>query len=600
MDNVPLGGDASRPAFTASAAIGSRALASDTVVFSHPKLPTSRRSAVVAGMASSASASAAPLQHPVESAIGRNNAVSEDARPASANGSDGSSFTVSQQPQRRRVESPNGVRRLTIRVKKQGDKLGFGVRHDRHRRLKVSTLQGNDSLLRVGDALLSVNGVNLTGLEFLTVIQLLKSTRPGDLLFEIERTLDAPSPGPGSQKRRDRPTTAATNAPIGMQMEARTQAAAVVGNMGTSVPSPAPLIEAWSAPPAPATTGSLAMAPTLAYYRQNSDEQQEQPGSNGDRNLTGFTSIATVVERGAALPVAVSGGAPNADQPPRKRARPSQRAAVGSSVLDSNGQPINTNALLAELKRERADKAALEDKNTALRKRLQRMLIENDEVRVRASTEVTAAQEKAQREVADAQKALAAARAQMRLQDRGPDVARTDSIISELMACKGQLERLRKVDMDRNAVLTTRYRGECRIAAADAQRVLDTLVGMFRTKLRQVGRLSRDGSSSAEVEVACDGVRRLAFMKLFRLTHDFAYYASATFHALELVRHTVEQEQFTELFGSSLCHEERTGLFFVATAPMSVVFDPSTESVILTCNWAQQNALRDLARNFRF
>ncbi|RLN86711.1 hypothetical protein BBJ28_00020805 [Nothophytophthora sp. Chile5] len=389
-------------------------------------------------MASSTPASAAPLQHPAESAIGRNYAASEGARPASANGSDQSSLAVAPQPQKRRAESPHGVRHLTIRVKKQGDKLGFGVRHDRHRRLKVSTLQGNDSLLRVGDVLLSVNDVNLTGLEFLNVIQLLKSTRPGDLLFEIERTFDAPS----------------------------------------------------------------------------------------------------------------------------------QRAAVGSSVLDSNGQPININALLAELKRESADKAALEDKNTALRKRLQRMLIENDKMRVRASTEVTAAQGKAQREVAGAQKALAAARAQMRLQDRGPDVARTDSIVSELTACKAQLERLRKADMDRNAVLATRYRGECRIAAADAQRVLDTLVGMFRTKLRQVGRLNRDGNSSAEVEVACDGVRRLAFMKLFSLTHDFAYYASATFHALELVRHTVEQEQFTELFGSSLCHEERTGLFFVATAPL--------------------------------
>ncbi|ETM37996.1 hypothetical protein L914_15601, partial [Phytophthora nicotianae] len=57
-------------------------------------------------------------------------------------------------------------------------------------------------------------------------------------------------------------------------------------------------------------------------------------------------------------------------------------------MLDDNGQPVNVTALLADLKKERSTKAALEEKNAGLRKRVQRMLIENDEVRVKAKNEV--------------------------------------------------------------------------------------------------------------------------------------------------------------------------------------------------------------------
>lgn len=87
---------------------------------------------------------------------------------------------------------------MTIRVMKEGNKLGFGIRHDSHRKLRVSTLQGNSaaakSPLRLGDILLSVNGITLNDLGFLEVIQHLKATKPGELVFDIERDVNA-SPG---------------------------------------------------------------------------------------------------------------------------------------------------------------------------------------------------------------------------------------------------------------------------------------------------------------------------------------------------------------------------------------------------------------------
>ncbi|KAG2808448.1 hypothetical protein PC118_g11048 [Phytophthora cactorum] len=141
-------------------------LTSETVVFSHTKAP-SRQSSLVAGTSS-----------PVVSSAASRQAAAILARHET-------------QPQLKkfRVEAPraDGVRQMTVRVMKHGDKLGFGVRHDRYKRLQVSTLQGGDSTLQVGDTLLSVNDQELTGHEFLTVIQLLKATRPGELVFEIER-----------------------------------------------------------------------------------------------------------------------------------------------------------------------------------------------------------------------------------------------------------------------------------------------------------------------------------------------------------------------------------------------------------------------------
>ncbi|KUF76168.1 hypothetical protein AM587_10014724 [Phytophthora nicotianae] len=480
-------------------------LASDTVVFSHTKTP-SRQSSVVAGTTSPVAPYRLPETIPAK----------HETQP---------------QLKKSRVEAPRGdcVRRVTVRVMKHGDKLGFGVRHDRYKRLQVSTLQGGDSTLQVGDTLLSVNGQDLTGHDFLTVIQILKATRPGELVFEIER--------PNGQVATSQAVPAAT----------------------TSTGNP------WS-------------SAEVAASVSTSGSGQAFRSPNGTNPVTSTTTM-------------------NGVQQPRKRARPAQRAVT---MLDDNGQPVNVTALLADLKKERATKAALEEKNTGLRKRVQRMLIENDEVRVKAKNEVVAAQEKAQREIAEAQNQLAVVRAKVRLQERSPDVGRIDAMADEIKTYKAQVERLKKIEADRTVLLTTRYRGECRVAAVDAQRVLDSVVGMFRTKLRQVGRMSRDSTGKSELEVACDGVRRLAFMKLFRIAHDFAFYASAAFHSQDPVRHTIEQEQFLDLFGHSLCHEERAGLFYVATAPMVVIFDPNAESIVLKCEWAEQNALRDLARTVRF
>lgn len=103
---------------------------------------------------------------------------------------------------------------MTVRVMKEGDKLGFGIRHDPMRNIKVSTLVNHsaaaNSSLRVGDTLLSVNGIDLQNMEFLEVIQRLKATKPGELVFDIERDEECSHNHMDTYKRADLPTPAAT------------------------------------------------------------------------------------------------------------------------------------------------------------------------------------------------------------------------------------------------------------------------------------------------------------------------------------------------------------------------------------------------------
>ncbi|KAL7684382.1 putative PDZ domain-containing protein [Plasmopara halstedii] len=500
-------------------------LIGDTVVFSHTKLP-SRQSGVVAGTTSS-------YQQSVVASFGKHEL----------------------QPQYRkfRVEAPlgEGVRRMKVCVIKHGEKLGFGARHDRYKRLQVSTLQGSDSKLQIGDTLLSVNGADLTGLEFESVIELLNSTQPGELIFEIERV------GTGNHN---------LNGPF---VDPRIQNASVsVRHM-------------WNAANNAATTSGLKQT----LWPQN------EPTVPSRRLLAGYPLTTIMPPTGippSSIPVASS-----TTQQPRKRTRPAQ------CVLDNNGQPVNISVLLTELAREKTQKATIEEKNTVLRKRLQRMLIENDAARAQASEKLKAEQEKADRKLAEVQDKLVAIQAQVRLQDRAPDLGRANSIENELTACKAQIERLKKTEADRTELLATKYRTECRIASVDTKRVMNRIVDIFQSKLRQNTRLRRDNSDKDELEVACDGVRRLVFMNIFKMKHDFGFYTSASFHSQDPVQLTLEQQEFANVFGNSLIHEERAGLLYVATAPMHVVFDPNTESVILKCQRAEENALSDLARNYR-
>lgn len=181
-------------------------LQSDTVVFTHAKLPSRQTAAVAAATRGGAWASDAQQRYPRFS-----DEQAYDADPQRTSRSLHQQQLHHHQDQQQQQQTPprvaaaaaraasdgNGpnIVRMTVRVMKQGERLGFGIRHDTQRKLRVSTLQGNSaaakSPLRLGDILLSVNGVTLDDLSFLEVIQHLKATRQGELVFHVERDLNA-------------------------------------------------------------------------------------------------------------------------------------------------------------------------------------------------------------------------------------------------------------------------------------------------------------------------------------------------------------------------------------------------------------------------
>lgn len=485
---------------------------------------------------------------------------------------------VQRQPRPSSAESANGSKkrtvRLTVTVIKEGDKLGFGIRNDANRRLKVSTLQSNTtaskSSLKIGDTLLSVNGIDLHNLGFLEVIQQLKATKPGELVFDIERVID----DDGVDSSTHTGDTIVTDVPP-MEPETELESARFVPQ-----DQPTPLRENQK-PHGPMP--SVAAGPH--QFHDQSNQMQGPPMKQSTGPVSG--------------------------EPRTKRPRPAggmTPSQVEMEIVRVEKQHKTVmNALGLELKKERTEKMNLEEKNVALRRRLQNMLIECDEVRVKASSTVALIKDQAQHEIQELTRALQEARARMRLQDRGPDVARTDSIVIDLVAARDQLNRLRRVESERSTAMTNRFNSESRQAEREALRTRDRLISMFQSQLREAARrhYSNTGvkstSSQSPVVIQLEGFRRLAFAKLFSLPSSFEWYVSEEYLSPAPVRHTLQSHDgVLDVFGNSLCHEERAGLFIVASAPMTVSYDPVNEKLTVSCPWTEQNQIRELARNFRF
>jgi hypothetical protein len=541
--------------------------------------------------------------------------------------------TVTQRQQRRpssanKNKADRSLVKLTVRVMKDGDKLGFGIRNDSNRKLKVSTLQTNStaakSTLKIGDTILSVNGIDLRDMGFLEVIQQLKATKPGELVFDIERSLKdddeeaSLSGAEGSQQGE----TMDLDSPLSVA-EKRFGPAATQSSPGTPpqqqqqqppqqllLPPPRRSESAPMAQTAHRNTAS-SLAPPISLVQQRGPlipQQNRMPTGAGMPVGPGTGRERYLPQQQLAGHMGELYGPGGPIEPPRKRPRPCvQRLSTalfihcGSNtlMLEYNRDALTPaqvemelarmdkqhrhvlNTLSLELKKERTEKLGLEEKNAALRKRLQNMLIECDEVRVKASSTVATIKDHAQRDIHELRQALQSARAQLRLQDRGPDIGRTDSIVNDLHATKDQLNRLRKVEMERATNLSNRYSLESRQAEREASRTRDRLVEMCIGQLRDVARRNYNNNgvrnqggndkskNSSNIVVHYEGLRRLAFVKLFGLPCSYEWYTSDEFYSTTLVRHALpKQDDIMDIFGNALCHEERAGLFIVASAPM--------------------------------
>ncbi|GLD99566.1 hypothetical protein PINS_up008292 [Pythium insidiosum] len=562
------------------------------------------------GIAPQSHANGAESFQPLQASTAASTSSSAGARPRP-------SSAPRQQQQQQQQSKGQRVRRLTVRVRKEGDKLGFGIRNDGSRQLKVSTLQSNsaaaNSSLRIGDTLLAVNGIDLTNMGFLEVIQQLKATKPGELVFDIERSLDADDVAVDSAMK---------SGDVSLEPHVST------GDNSTALERPSsahqlpPMSQSGAAPNALPPQPSPPLPHQQQHqHRQPVVEMSMEPATAADlrgSRVDGRTYSPSVSEP------RIVGVEPSQrvemtqHEPPRKRVR-----AVGVSGGPLEAELIRMekqhkavlNALSMELKKEKTERLSLEDKNAALRRRLQKMLIECDDVRVKANAAVASIKEKSRRDMEELKVALQTARAQLRLQDRGPDVARTDSIISDLNMARLQLDRLKRIDVERSNLLTSRYSMEIRLADREAHRVLKQLIVMVCQQLRDASRrhFSHGGppprppgpdgkhDPSTIIVTEFEGLRRLAFVKIFGLPCSFEWYVSDDYHSPAPLRHVLRHpEEMMDVFGNSLAHEERAGLFIVAAAPMHVEYDPTIERLTMSFPWAEQNQIRQLARNFRF
>jgi hypothetical protein len=302
--------------------------------------------------------------------------------------------------------------------------------------------------------------------------------------------------------------------------------------------------------------------------------------------------------------------------PPRKRARgilssPAEIEMEFRRLERSHRQEMN--AMMLNFNKERTERLQLVEKNASLRKRLKCMLIECDEVRVNANKTISGLKEQASKDIHELEKALASARAQLRLTDRSPNFAAQDTLMNELENYKIQLERIRTIERERTGYFKTRYAIESRYAEREAYRVRDRLVSLFRKALKDAvvrrysssnhsnpsssinssshsgttatstgignGTLStgsntksylgtKSGKEKDYVMVDLEGLRRLGFLKLFGLPSDLDHYASKEFNAMNQMHYSLQHHQMGEIFGNTLCYEERPGYLITVKAPL--------------------------------
>lgn len=201
-----------------------------------------------------------------------------------------------------------GVTRLRVSVDKKGNKLGFGVRQDRARRLVVSTVVGQSALCE-GDTLVSVNGLRLDGLEFLAIVEHLKALPPGSLVFDIERPMVATSQTatkpPGRSGASPIPSVPSSTSVTNSGAAPRPMPESMVNGVHATVASAVMSVE---------TLAGSTSAPVGGLVSSASPTMTNASGDAAPITLSGRTSIST--------PPPVASRAPlMTGQPPVKKPR---------------------------------------------------------------------------------------------------------------------------------------------------------------------------------------------------------------------------------------------------------------------------------------
>ena len=142
-----------------------------------------------------------------------------------------------------------------------------------------------------------------------------------------------------------------------------------------------------------------------------------------------------------------------------------------------------------------------------------------------------------------------------------------------------------------------------------------------------MGHRASSSDNQQFIMVLYEGVRRLAFLKLFGLKCNYEHYASMEFNSMNQIHCALDYDQVRDIFDNALRYEERAGYYLVAKPPMvcvvffvwgqtpskmlitmvfvcgttqEVVYDPGTEQLNLMCAWSEQNTIREMGRNMRF
>ncbi|OQR91733.1 hypothetical protein ACHHYP_04435 [Achlya hypogyna] len=289
------------------------------------------------------------------------------------------------------------------------------------------------------------------------------------------------------------------------------------------------------------------------------------------------------------------GSSPPSAPPAKKPRLPAPDAALKKQL----------DALRKELAVVTAEKTKLAERNAALRKRVQDVVIQADEKLLAATKAQAAIIERLGQDKMALAQALATLQAQVRVESRAVfDAAANAEAHAQREASATQLAQLldadrRRKDARKSAVaVLTKLAGlhaaqlEDAIAARVAVALADIAAARAATKISAFG----IDAGSPTFAVAVELCRPTAVLQL--LKQPLAFDANG-FPALAPLRLSWPADRAAAVFGSRLVHEERAGVHLAATGPVEIKYDPTTELLEMTWKWTEHSIIREIGRSIR-
>ncbi|OQR88630.1 hypothetical protein THRCLA_10199 [Thraustotheca clavata] len=254
-----------------------------------------------------------------------------------------------------------------------------------------------------------------------------------------------------------------------------------------------------------------------------------------------------------------------------------------------------------------AEKAKLNERNATLRKRTQDMIIQSDEKLLGIKKEFELKITQLTQEKEKLARNLAALLAQERIQNRTVlDMNGNNEIKGQLEFCKAQLNEMIEAERKRKDARRQSIALQNKLINKHVVQMEKQIIQAVKTALESISKDRKESKSNAY------GINPLSLASTFSISLELCRPAAVQhlfgsnitfdvngFPMVSSINMTWSNDRVQAVFGKQLKYEERAGVEIVATGPVEVNYDPSTELLEMKWKWSEQSLIRKIGRSIR-